>query len=99
MPSTPSQKSIDICRPAPVSVMWCTPWLWSFCIVSTVNSYHTSLDFCELRQQATLAGISDKVVAADRIYLRSLGQGGVRHEARRCDFAIGGLMICWKNWR
>src|SRR3954454_5114971 len=29
MPSTPSQKSIDVCRSAPTIVMWCTPWLWS----------------------------------------------------------------------
>src|SRR3954469_20976336 len=29
MPSTPSQKSIDVCRPAPTIVMWCTPWDWS----------------------------------------------------------------------
>src|SRR5690348_16309997 len=34
MPSTPSQKSIDVCRSAPVMVMWCTPWLWSFRITS-----------------------------------------------------------------
>src|SRR6185503_5137284 len=30
MPRTPSQKSIDVCRSAPTSVMWWTPWLWSF---------------------------------------------------------------------
>src|SRR4051812_24221733 len=29
MPSTPSQKSIDVCRSAPTMVMWWTPWLWS----------------------------------------------------------------------
>src|SRR3954471_7624982 len=29
MPSTPSQKSIDVCRPAPTIVMWWTPWLCS----------------------------------------------------------------------
>src|SRR3954452_23276355 len=29
MPSTPSQKSIDVCRPAPTCVMWWTPWVWS----------------------------------------------------------------------
>src|SRR3954453_18160914 len=29
MPSTPSQKSIDVRRSAPTIVMWCTPWLWS----------------------------------------------------------------------
>src|SRR3954468_8420130 len=29
MPSTPSQKSIEVCRSAPTSVMWWTPWLWS----------------------------------------------------------------------
>src|SRR3954449_1488619 len=29
MPSTPSQKSIDVCRSAPTIVMWWTPWLWS----------------------------------------------------------------------
>src|SRR3954471_7686947 len=28
MPSTPSQKSIEVCRSAPTSVMWWTPWLW-----------------------------------------------------------------------
>jgi hypothetical protein len=27
MPSRPSQKSIDVCRSAPTSVMWWTPWL------------------------------------------------------------------------
>src|SRR4051794_10593384 len=30
MPRTPSQKSIDIWRSAPTSVMWWTPWLWIF---------------------------------------------------------------------
>src|SRR5687767_7634578 len=30
MPRRPSQKSIDVCRPAPTRVMWWTPWLWSF---------------------------------------------------------------------
>src|SRR3954470_17284314 len=29
IPSTPSQKSIDVRRSAPTIVMWCTPWLWS----------------------------------------------------------------------
>src|SRR3954470_24510217 len=29
IPSTPSQKSIDVCRSAPTMVMWWTPWLWS----------------------------------------------------------------------
>src|SRR5690349_13702568 len=28
IPSTPSQKSIEVWRSAPVSVMWCTPWVW-----------------------------------------------------------------------
>src|SRR4051794_38192190 len=28
IPSRPSQKSIEVWRPAPTSVMWCTPWLW-----------------------------------------------------------------------
>src|SRR5829696_7780415 len=32
MPSTPSQKSMEVWRLAPVRVMWCTPWLWSFCM-------------------------------------------------------------------
>src|SRR3954454_20116570 len=31
MPSTRSQKSIDVRRSAPTIVMWWTPWLWSFC--------------------------------------------------------------------
>src|SRR3954466_11960435 len=30
IPSTPSQKSIDVCRSAPTRVMWWTPWVWSF---------------------------------------------------------------------
>src|SRR3954449_4006607 len=30
IPSTPSQKSIEVCRPAPTIVMWWTPWLCSF---------------------------------------------------------------------
>src|SRR4051794_13721297 len=34
MPSRPSQKSIDVCRSAPTIVMWCTPWLWSFLMVT-----------------------------------------------------------------
>src|SRR5215210_4767241 len=29
MPSTPSQKSTEVCRSAPTIVMWWTPWLWS----------------------------------------------------------------------
>src|SRR3954454_15638735 len=29
MPSTPTQKSIEVWRSAPTSVMWWTPWLWS----------------------------------------------------------------------
>src|SRR4051794_25007998 len=30
IPSTPSQKSIEVCRAAPTIVMWWTPWLCSF---------------------------------------------------------------------
>src|SRR3954451_8054615 len=30
MPRTPSQKSIDVRRSAPVSVMWWMPWAWIF---------------------------------------------------------------------
>src|SRR3954447_7295145 len=33
MPSTPSQKSIEVRRSAPTIVMWWTPWLWSFLMV------------------------------------------------------------------
>src|SRR5215216_3068090 len=38
MPSTPSQKSIDVWRSAPTIVMWWTPWLWSFRIGSPRGS-------------------------------------------------------------
>src|SRR4051794_7533854 len=34
MPSTPSQKSIDVCRSAPTIVMWWTPWVWSLRIAA-----------------------------------------------------------------
>src|SRR4051794_27515419 len=34
IPSTPSQKLIDVWRSAPTMVMWWRPWLWIFCIVS-----------------------------------------------------------------
>ena len=30
IPSTPSQKSIDVWRFAPLIVMWWTPWVWIF---------------------------------------------------------------------
>src|SRR5438270_1707514 len=33
IPSTPSQKSMEVCRSAPTSVMWWTPWLWSLRIL------------------------------------------------------------------
>src|ERR687885_73054 len=39
MPSTPSQKPIDVWRSAPTSVMWWTPWLWSLRIDGTVLSW------------------------------------------------------------
>src|SRR3954452_20870721 len=44
MPSTPSQKSIDVCRAAPTIVMWWTPWLCSF-----RNRHLGSLALDELR--------------------------------------------------
>src|SRR3954447_3813980 len=44
MPSTPSQKSIDVRRPAPTIVMWWTPWLCSF-----RNRHLGSLALDELR--------------------------------------------------
>src|SRR3954454_7734110 len=28
MPSRPSQNSTELCRSAPTSVMWWTPWVW-----------------------------------------------------------------------
>src|SRR5579863_3218353 len=61
MPSTPSQKSIDVCRLAPVSVMWCTPWLWSFCMVPTLNSIPDRL-FYELRRQGTARATSTLIL-------------------------------------
>ena len=42
MPSTPSQKSIDVCRSAPTIVMWWTPWLWSFCIGASPSARRAS---------------------------------------------------------
>src|SRR5918998_324842 len=38
IPSTPSQKSIEVCRSAPTRVMWWTPWLWSLRIASPSSS-------------------------------------------------------------
>src|SRR3954452_2094162 len=37
IPSTPSQKSIDVRRSAPTIVMWCTPWLWSLRMAGTLG--------------------------------------------------------------
>src|SRR5690242_2019778 len=38
IPSTPSQKSIDVCRSAPTIVMWWTPWVWSLRIAARPRS-------------------------------------------------------------
>src|SRR5512133_961711 len=37
IPSTPSQKSIDVCRSAPTIVMWWTPWLWILRIQASLD--------------------------------------------------------------
>src|SRR3954447_17056108 len=37
IPSTPSQKSIAVCRSAPTRVMWWTPWLWIFRMPASLN--------------------------------------------------------------
>jgi hypothetical protein len=38
IPSTPSQKSIEVCRSAPTSVMWWTPWVWILRMVIALQS-------------------------------------------------------------
>src|SRR4051812_39496605 len=37
IPSTPSQKSIEVRRSAPTRVMWWTPWLWSLRMPGTLR--------------------------------------------------------------
>src|SRR5690349_16756832 len=37
IPSTPSQKSIDVRRSAPTRVMWWTPWLWILRMRASLN--------------------------------------------------------------
>src|SRR6266545_2191978 len=57
MPSTPSQKSIDVCRSAPTIVMWWTPWLWSFRMCSLASV----LDELRLVFAATQASERDEL--------------------------------------
>src|SRR3954447_11746189 len=98
MPSTPSQKSIDVRRSAPTIVMWWTPSLWSLRIVWRDLSRGLVLDEFRLvlaalqgppRDQLD-AGLDHERVAqllADRLGQRVVGAGVAReldaHRQRR----------------
>src|SRR5215217_4836413 len=60
MPRTPSQKSIDVCRSAPTSVMWWTPWVCS--LRSTPRSYAARRDRLPQRLQPAAAHLLGPVV-------------------------------------
>src|SRR5918992_2647220 len=86
MPSTPSQKSIEVCRSAPTIVMWCTPWLWSF-LISLLGSM---LDQFRLVVAAPQAAPRHEVHArldgqyAAQCLADRFGQGGIGgHPARQ----------------
>ena len=80
MPSTPSQKSIDVCRSAPVRVMWCTPWLWSF-LTSPSTLDESRLVLASLQaspRHEVHASLNHEYVAepvADRLGERVVGDG------------------------
>src|SRR4051812_25226807 len=69
MPSTPSQKSIDVCRSAPTIVMWCTPWLWSLRIAAR------SLPDRAPRRQSGDPGAARAVCVPRRLALPARDQG------------------------
>src|SRR6185437_14389755 len=62
MPSTPSQKSIDVRRSAPTSVMWWTPWLWILRIVAAAKTTPTAM----------LASAAGRFVSMGSALVRSL---------------------------
>src|SRR3954463_364413 len=79
IPSTPSQKSIEACRPAPTIVMWWTPWLCSFrkrtprLVLDELRLVLAALQ--RLPRHEVHAGLDDEDAAqslADR-----LGEGGI----------------------
>src|SRR3954468_10700329 len=68
IPSTPSQKSIEVWRPAPTRVMWWTPWLWSLRMPRKLRP---------LGQRAGQAGARDEPDAGEDEC--AAGQGAGRH--------------------
>src|SRR3954447_992446 len=85
IPSTPSQKSIEVCRPAPTIVMWWTPWLCSFrkrtprLVLEELRLVLAALQ--RLPRHEVHAGLDDEDAAqslADR-----LGERGIGPRARR----------------
>src|SRR3954467_12663400 len=73
--STPSQKSIEVWRSAPVRVMWWTPWLWSLRMglardltTARAGEHHRGLDLARgdgpvLGEQLVLAPRRDQLEA------------------------------------
>ena len=67
MPSTPSQKSIDVCRFAPTSVMWWTPWVWSLRIARDPSPLRTLDDPPPVREAGLLQLAPAEHLEGDRI--------------------------------
>src|SRR5918992_5120211 len=90
MPSTPSQKSIDVCRSAPTIVMWWTPWLWSLRIALVLHEFRFVLAAPQAPPRHELhTCLHDQYVAqslADR-----LREGGIGRPA------LGELDAHWKR--
>src|SRR5262249_42042729 len=82
MPSTPSQKSIEVRRSAPTIVMWWTPWLWSFCTdcpfgLELLDEFRLVLTALQAPPRHELdAGLDHERVA--KSFADRLGEGGVR---------------------
>src|SRR5262245_28460391 len=48
MPSTPSQKSTEVCRLAPTNVIWCTPCACNLFIRQSLRRRQGAVNFCRV---------------------------------------------------
>src|ERR1043166_2220040 len=96
IPSTPSQKSIDVCRSAPTSVMWCTPWLWIFRTTgeSTAKARckrpSPFVPFREMGERVTRGGPALLVAATAGVLLVLPASGAGTAPTERVSVATGG---------
>src|SRR3954454_6506911 len=80
MPSTPSQKSIDVRRSAPTMVMWWTPWLWSFLMVPGARRVSTC-NRCAARFPTGRGRRGSAPRALRAVCRESLREGAIRRGA------------------